>query len=261
MASPAEDFAATLKPGATAEEWKPAAMITEPGAIDFEVGAPVALEPTLTDMPITAPLVEVSAVEEDVRVEEPEEPTQVWEPPPLPVVQPTRLGPPPGVALPPPARLRAEDSEELQRFLSWETGETLSSLEEALTSAALREGVAIHQDGAPSGPILDTVPRISMDEILGTGPAAKALAPATTWTLTAARANLASAPGRDEIIDTTLRFALKSFDYAAALAVRNGTAFGWAALGLEEELVEGNRTAGVHKVALPLDVPRFSGPC
>ena len=74
--------------------------------------------------------------------------------------------------------------------------------------------------------------------------------PRVGWTLSEARAHLAAAPARDQIIEVALRFALKSFDFAAALAIRSGTAFGWAGL-----TPDGQWHEEVHRVMLPLDTP------
>ncbi|MBS2026832.1 MAG: hypothetical protein JST54_02915 [Deltaproteobacteria bacterium] len=74
--------------------------------------------------------------------------------------------------------------------------------------------------------------------------------PRVGWTLSEARAHLAAAPARDQIIEVALRFALKSFDFAAALAIRSGTAFGWAGL-----TPDGQWHEEVHRVMLPLDSP------
>ncbi|MGI5865463.1 MAG: hypothetical protein ACOX6T_25865, partial [Myxococcales bacterium] len=74
--------------------------------------------------------------------------------------------------------------------------------------------------------------------------------PVQTWTLGRARRELDRAEDRHQIIDVALRFALKTFDFAAAFAVVGGNAVGWTAVtpnGRADELVE--------RISLPLDAP------
>ncbi len=74
--------------------------------------------------------------------------------------------------------------------------------------------------------------------------------PVVEWTLVEARAALKAVTGdREAMRDVTLRFALRSFDYAAAFAVIQGTAVGWAARA------RGAVPGQVGRVSIPLDAP------
>jgi hypothetical protein len=73
---------------------------------------------------------------------------------------------------------------------------------------------------------------------------------AKSWTLGKAKSELEKARDRHQIISVTLRFALKTFDFAAAFAVVGGNAVGWTAL-----TVEGKADEKVEKISLPLDAP------
>ncbi len=77
----------------------------------------------------------------------------------------------------------------------------------------------------------------------------KAAAP-EAWTLAKARAAVDGADDRHQIIRTALRFALKTFDFAAAFAVVGGNAVGWAA-----QAREGAADEGVERISIPLDAP------
>lgn len=124
----------------------------------------------------------------------------------------------------------------------------LSGLEDLLAEvlgdvdpALFAQEVAAAQQPAPHPP----------EPVAGAiAPPAAGPAASHSWTLSEARSRLAAAPERDAIIEVALRFALKSFDFAAALAVRAGTAFGWTAL-----TADGAWHPEVHRLALPLDAP------
>lgn len=72
--------------------------------------------------------------------------------------------------------------------------------------------------------------------------------PLTPWTLAEARAALqAASTDREAIKDVTLRFALQTFDFAAAFAVIQGAAVGWDAQG------EAANPQLVQQISFPLD--------
>lgn len=72
--------------------------------------------------------------------------------------------------------------------------------------------------------------------------------PLPQWTLAEAREALAAAStDREAIKDVALRFALQTFDYAAAFAVIQGSAVGWDAQG------EAADPALVQQISFPLD--------
>lgn len=145
------------------------------------------------------------------------------------------------------ARPPTRSADVSQLLAGWRAGpEGLDSLGDALA------GVLAGID--PSAFSVEPVPDLAEAEAAAPAPeAAPEPSPARVqgWTLSEARSRLHQAHGRDEILDVALTFALKSFDFAAALAVRAGTAFGWTALGSEGE----GHLEQVQHVALPLDAP------
>jgi hypothetical protein len=80
-------------------------------------------------------------------------------------------------------------------------------------------------------------------------PAAEA-EPPDSWTLAEASAAVDQALDRHQVIRVALRFALKSFDFAAAFTVVGGNAVGWAA-----QTREGPADERVARISLPLDAP------
>lgn len=70
------------------------------------------------------------------------------------------------------------------------------------------------------------------------------------WTLAKARAAVDGTEDVRQIIRSALRFALKTFDFAAAFAVVGGNAVGWAA-----QSREGAADEGVERMSIPLDAP------
>jgi hypothetical protein len=142
-------------------------------------------------------------------------------------------------------RVRPAAPEDVRKFIAWEvSAEASSSIEEALSAAYDRA----QRD-------FEAAPEEHFDDAsqLAAGVLPEPVAPPQArkvWSLTEARHRLSVAPGRDEILAVALEFALKSFDFAAALAVRSGTAFGWQAMH-----TDGHEDLAIHQVALPLDAP------
>lgn len=90
------------------------------------------------------------------------------------------------------------------------------------------------------------------EHIVGIAPGSPAFKPEApeVWTLAKARAAVDGAEDRHQIIRSALRFALKTFDFAAAFAVVGGNAVGWAA-----QSREGAADEGVERISIPLDAP------
>ncbi len=74
--------------------------------------------------------------------------------------------------------------------------------------------------------------------------------PIDSATLASAREAIDRAQDRHQIVRIALRFALKTFDFAAALGTVGGNAVGWAALTRQ-----GPADERVEKVSVPLDAP------
>lgn len=73
--------------------------------------------------------------------------------------------------------------------------------------------------------------------------------PVLSGSADAVREALIRAPGRDSVIDLALRFALGTFEYAAAFAIVGGNAVGWDARGTDPDA-----RARAERVQTPLDV-------
>lgn len=81
-------------------------------------------------------------------------------------------------------------------------------------------------------------------------PPAEPELPTPDWTLTQARAVLADASkDRDRLLDTVLRYASRTFDFAAVFAVRRGEAAGWRSRGAAADAPD------FSAVRIPLDAP------
>jgi hypothetical protein len=74
--------------------------------------------------------------------------------------------------------------------------------------------------------------------------------PLETWSLAKAKQALDAAEDRKQIIAVALRFALKTFDFAAAFAVVSGNAVGWSA-----QSRQGPADERVERISVPLHVP------
>jgi hypothetical protein len=182
---------------------------------------------------------EPEAIEIEVEESRPEEPAPAD---PTPESAPAPFEASPEASRPP---SRAVDVSHL--ISGWRSGEDgLDSLGDAL--AGVLSGID------PSAFSPEQVPTLSDYPAPRPQPAPTHPAPpahGNAWTLSEARARLHQAEGRDPILDVALNFALKSFDFAAALAIRSGTAFGWTAVGAEGA----DHPERVQQVALPLDAP------
>ena len=213
-----EDAAALLPPEPPPPEPRPAPVEIE---VVIEPAVPASAVPEPVESPLVAP---ACSAEEDVRLDD--EPAFAAPPPTAPMNAP----PPPvsNLARPPSTSLDTRDM-----LATWRPGGDLGLLEDALA------GVDLSAFSEPAA-------EVAAAEVV----APSAAQPALNWTLSQARALLAAAPARDGIIEVALKFAAKSFEYAAALAIRSGTAFGWAAID-----AQGTPQDPIHRLALPLDTP------
>jgi len=113
-----------------------------------------------------------------------------------------------------------------------------ATAEGAITAPPIEAGAA----RAPGETLAPTPPQS------GAAPSAPTDAP--DWTLTQARAVLADASqDRDRLLDTVLRYASRTFGFAAVFAVRRGEAAGWRSRGAADGAGDFSR------VRIPLDAP------
>jgi hypothetical protein len=127
---------------------------------------------------------------------------------------------------------RAEPLEPLPAAPSVQAGEDTS------LTPALVEQIAASVSGEPLG---YEAPPLS-------APAPESFEPLPAWTLEEAREALRQAStDREAIKDVTLRFALQTFDFAAAFAVIQGSAVGWDAQGADAS------PAHAQQISFPLD--------
>ncbi|MGQ0503899.1 MAG: FrgA protein, partial [Myxococcaceae bacterium] len=132
------------------------------------------------------------------------------------------------------------------RGVSAERGSATMSAQGAGPSGSTGPSRSSAAANLSSGPRADagrarspTVPEFRVEPALADG--------GPEWSLVQARAALkAVAQDRDQIIDVTLRFARRTFEYAAAFAVVRGAAVGWDAKGGENE-------ERIQAVSFPLD--------
>jgi hypothetical protein len=108
------------------------------------------------------------------------------------------------------------------------------------------------QKGAlpPGGTLLDAPRSPRLRRAVPGGVGARSREPVVEWSLPEARSALRAVAGdREGIKDVVLRYARRTFDFAAMFAVVRGTAIGWDARGERADAVS------LSQVSFPLDAP------